>query len=99
MKVPKLTHIYAVIRDFKRPKLIKVTEYFVEQYLLIVQLNMSCSVTWFDVFCKDFECVVKFIKKLYSFESEVIEENVKRSKIVGAPETVRQQKASRNLNL
>ena len=39
MKVPELTHIYAVIRDFKRPKLIKVTEYFVEQYLLIVQLN------------------------------------------------------------
>ena len=37
MKVPELIHIYAVIHDFKRPKLIKVTEYFVEQYLLIVQ--------------------------------------------------------------
>ena len=99
MKVPELTHIYAVIRDFKRPKLIKVTEYFVEQYLLIVQLNMSCSVTWFDVFCNDFDCVVKFIKKLYRFESEVLRGKCEKFKNVGAPKKMRQQKASRNLNL
>ena len=62
MKVPELTHIYAVIRDFKRQKPIKVTEYFVEQYLLIVQATkhvMFSAVTWFDVFCKDLYCEIQ----------------------------------------